>query len=160
MEHIEDGRVRPDVQGTSLRQGERLVLEENFFTETVLPKSIVRILSPEEMQAYRAPYPDQASRLPILQWPRELPIEGEPADVVSVVEGYGTWLAQSSIPKLFIAANPGAIVVGRARDFCHRWPNQREIAVDGIHFIQEDSPVEIGTALKEFIGDVQAGAFA
>lgn len=139
-------------------EGERLVLEENFFVETVLPKSTIRKLSEEEMQAYRSPYPDRESRLPTLVWPRELPIEGKPADVVSAVEAYGAWLAQSSnIPKLFIAANPGSIIVGRARDFCHGWPNQREVEVEGIHFVQEDSPVKIGTALKEFIQDIEGG---
>jgi haloalkane dehalogenase len=135
--------------------GERLALEENFFVETVLPKSIIRSLGRQEMQAYRAPYPDRESRIPLLQWPRDLPIEGEPADVVSVVEAYGKWLAQShGIPKLFVSANPGAIIVGRAREFCHQWPNQREVEVKGIHFIQEDAPVEIGEALKAFIRDL------
>jgi haloalkane dehalogenase len=136
-------------------EGERLVLEENFFVETVLPKSIIRSLSQEEMQAYRAPYPDRESRLPLVQWPRDLPIEGEPPDIVSVVEAYGKWLAQSSsTPKLFISANPGAIIVGRARDFCRRWPNQREVEVEGIHFIQEDSPMKIGETLEAFIRDL------
>lgn len=132
-------------------KGERLVLDENYFIETVLPKSIIRRLSDQEMQAYRAPYLDRESRLPLLYWPRELPIEGEPADIVAMVDAYGTWLSQSSIPKLFIAANPGAVLVGRARDFCRRWPNQHEVEVEGIHFLQEDSPAEIGTALGAFI---------
>lgn len=132
-------------------EGERLVLEENFFIETVLPRSIIRTLRPEEMRAYRAPYPDRESRLPLLQWPRDLPIEGEPADIVATVEAYGEWLAQSSdIPKLFVAANPGAIIVGRARDFCRQWPNQREVEVAGIHFIQEDSPRQVGEAIAAF----------
>jgi len=136
-------------------EGERLVLEENFFVETVLPKSIIRSLRQEELQAYRAPYPDRESRLPMLQWPRELPIEGEPADIVSVVEAYGNWLAQSrTIPKLLVTANPGAVLVGRAREFCRQWPNQREVEVKGIHFIQEDAPVEIGETLKAFIRDL------
>lgn len=132
-------------------EGERLVLEENFFIETMLPRSIVRSLSEEEMQAYRAPYPDRESRLPMLQWPRDLPIESQPADIVSVVEAYGTWLAQSSgTPKLFVNAKPGAITVDRDRAFCRRWPNQREVEVKGIHFIQEDSPMEVGEALEAF----------
>jgi haloalkane dehalogenase len=135
--------------------GDRLVLDENFFVETVLPKSIIRNLSQEEMQAYRAPYSDPRTRLPMLQWPRDLPIDGEPADIVSVVESYGQWLAQSrNIPKLFVSAKPGAITVGRARAFCQRWPNQREVEVEGIHFIQEDAPVEIGVALEAFIRDL------
>jgi haloalkane dehalogenase len=136
-------------------EGERLVLEENVFIESILPRSILRSLSDEEMQAYRAPYPDRESRLPMLQWPRDLPIEGEPADIVSIVDAYGTWLAQSSgIPKLFVNANPGAITVNRDRDFCDRWPNQREVEVEGLHFIQEDSPVKIGEALEALIRDL------
>jgi haloalkane dehalogenase len=133
--------------------GERLVLNENFFIETVLPKSIIRQLSAQEMDAYRAPFRDRAARLPTLIWPRELPIEGEPADVAALVTQYGQWLAQSRI--LFIAAEPGSILVGRALDFCRQWPNQRETMVRGIHFIQEDSPDEIGAALRDFVADVK-----
>ena len=103
-------------------EGERLVLDENYFVETVLPKSILRRLSDEEMAAYRRPYGTRESRLPTLIWPRELPIEGVPADVVEIVEAYGAWLAQSPIPKLFISAEPGSLLVGRARDFCRTWP--------------------------------------
>jgi len=132
-------------------EGERLVLDENYFIETILPKSILRRLSDEEMAAYRRPYGTRESRLPTLIWPRELPIEGAPADVVEIVESYGTWLAQSPIPKLFVNAEPGSLVVGRVRDFCRTWPNQREATVKGIHFIQEDAPVEIAAALKSFL---------
>jgi haloalkane dehalogenase len=137
-------------------QGERLVLDENYFIEVVLPKSIMRVLYNEEMEAYRAPYRDRESRLPLLQWPRELPIEGEPQDIVETVEAYGSWLATSSLPKLLITASPGALLVGRAREFCRSWPNQREVEVRGIHFIQEDSPDEIESALREFIARVQS----
>jgi haloalkane dehalogenase len=136
-------------------QGERLVLDENFFVEVVLPKSILRKLTEEEMDAYRAPFRDRDSRLPTLVWPRALPIEGEPADVVTIVTEYGKWLAESNVPKLFIAAEPGSILVGRAREFCQGWHNQQIATVKGIHFIQEDSPTEIGTALKDFIERVQ-----
>jgi haloalkane dehalogenase len=87
-------------------------------------------------------------------WPRELPIEGEPADVVEIVESYGGWLAQSRLPKLFINAEPGSLLVDRAREFCRTWPNQREVTVEGIHFIQEDSPGEIAAALENFLRDV------
>jgi haloalkane dehalogenase len=132
-------------------EGERLVLDENFFIEGVLPKSVIRRLTDEEMDAYRAPYGTREARLPLLVWPRELPIEGEPADVVAIVSEYGKWLSKSALPKLFIAAEPGAVLVGRARDFCRTWPNQRETSVKGIHFIQEDSPAEIGTALQGFV---------
>jgi haloalkane dehalogenase len=133
-------------------QGEHLVLDENFFVETVLPKSIMRRLSDTEMAAYRAPFWDREARLPTLVWPRELPIEGAPADVVKIVESYGEWLAGSDLPKLFINADPGAQIVGRIRDFCRSWPNQREVTVPGIHFIQEDSPDQIGAAIREFVG--------
>jgi haloalkane dehalogenase len=136
-------------------QGERMVLDENFFIETVLPKSIIRKLSDEEMAAYRAPFQEREARLPTLIWPRELPIEGEPADVVQIVEQYGAWLAGSDLPKLFINADPGAQIVGQIRDFCRSWPNQREVTVPGLHFIQEDSPDRIGVAIREFIAGVR-----
>ena len=132
-------------------QGEALVLDENFFVETILPRSTIRQLSNEEMLAYREPFPTRESRRPTLIWPRELPIEGKPADVVAIVESYSAWLARTPLPKLFINANPGALLTGRARDLCRQWPNQREVTVNGIHYIQEDSPTEIGTALRDFL---------
>ena len=147
-----------DVMFRALRseQGEQMVLDENFFIEVVLPKSIIRKLSDDEMEAYRAPCRDREARLPTLVWPRELPIEGAPADVVTIVERYGEWLAGSEqLPKLFINADPGAQIVGRIRDFCRAWPNQREVTVPGIHFIQEDSPDEIGAAIRGFVGSVR-----
>jgi haloalkane dehalogenase len=138
-------------------EGEKLVFDDNFFIEAILPKSILRQLSEPEMDAYRAPFRAREQRLPTLVWPRELPIEGEPEDVVSIVEAYGAWLAQSQLPKLFIAAEPGALLVGRARAFCRSWPNQREATVKGIHFVQEDSPNEIGVALRDFVAEVRSG---
>ncbi len=138
-------------------QGERLVLEENFFIETVLPKSIMRRLSDAEMEAYRRPFRDREARLPTLAWPRELPIEGEPPDVVAIVEAYAAWLSRSPIPKLFINAEPGALLTGRSRDVCRRWPNQQEVTVRGIHYVQEDSPAEIGTALRAFLQPLLPG---
>ena len=105
------------------------------------------------MEAYRMPFRKREARMPMLVWPRELPIEGEPADVVAIVERYGAWLADSPLPKLFINAEPGAILVGPARDFCRRWPNQQEVSVKGIHYVQEDSPAEIGVALRNFISN-------
>jgi haloalkane dehalogenase len=137
--------------------GERLVLEDNFFIETVLPKSIVRRLSDAEMEAYRQPFRRREARLPTLAWPGELPIEGEPADVVAIVERYGAWLARSQVPKLFINADPGALLTGRSRELCRRWPNQREVTVKGIHYVQEDSPDEIGAALRAFLQELGAG---
>jgi haloalkane dehalogenase len=146
-----------DVMFRAMRsdQGERLVLDENFFIETVLPKSVLRRLSAQEMDAYRAPFRDRDARLPMLIWPRELPIEGEPADVVAIVTQYGEWLSKSDLPKLLISAEPGSILIGRALEFCRRWPNQREVKVRGIHFVQEDSAKEIGAALQGFITEVR-----
>ena len=137
------------------QQGERMVFEDNFFVETVLPKSIIRHLSDDELAMYRSPFLAREARRPTLQWARELPIEGEPADVVEVVENYSAWLARSHIPKLFINAEPGALITGRARDYCRAWPNQREVTVKGIHYLQEDSPSEIGSALRAFIKDLR-----
>jgi haloalkane dehalogenase len=136
-------------------KGEQMVYEDNFFVETVLTKSIIRRLTDEEMDAYRAPFRDREARRPTLVWPRELPIDGEPADVAAAVTDYGAWLAQSDVPKLFINAEPGAIIAGRARAFCRTWPNQREVTVKGIHYIQEDSPDEIGQALQGFVREIR-----
>ena len=136
-------------------KGEELVNHENFFVERVLPRSIIRTLSEVEMEAYRAPFREAAARRPTLEWARELPIEGAPADVVAEVQTYGSWLASSAVPKLFINADPGALLAGRARDFCRTWTNQTEVAVKGIHYVQEDSPREIGAALKAFISDLR-----
>lgn len=136
--------------------GDAMVMEQNFFIETVLPKSILRPMHDEDMAAYRAPFATPESRLPSLVWPRELPIEGEPADVVAAVEQYGQWMAQSPLPKLFISAEPGAVLTGRARAFCRTWPNQHEVTVPGIHYIQEDAPFEIGQALRQFVAGIRA----
>lgn len=132
-------------------KGERMVLDDNFFVETVLPKSILRPLAEEELAAYRKPFLDREARRPTLEWPRQLPIEGDPADVTAIVEHYGAWLASSPVPKLFINADPGALITARAREFCRSWPNQQEVTVAGLHYIQEDSPREIGEALAAFI---------
>jgi haloalkane dehalogenase len=131
--------------------GESLVMDENFFVETILPRGILRKLSDEEMAAYRAPYVDGESRLPMLAWPRQIPIEGEPADVTKIVTEYGNWLCKTQMPKLLVLGDPGATVTGRTRNFCRSWPNQREITVKGRHFLQEDSPHEIGLALRDFV---------
>jgi haloalkane dehalogenase len=132
-------------------KGEHMILDENFFIEVLLPKLVLRPLSEAEMKAYRRPFHTPSSRLPMLAWPRELPIGGEPADVVAIVEKYGEWLLESPMPKLFINAEPGSMLTGRSRDFCRRFPNQQEITVSGLHFIQEDCPDEIGAALSRFI---------
>jgi len=133
-------------------EGERLILDENMFVEVVLPRGILRKLTDDEMEAYRAPYRDRERRLPTLAWPRELPIEGEPADVVTIVDENARWLAASSnLPKLFINGDPGASISGRVREFCRTLPNQREVTVKGLHHLQEDSPKEIGEALWAFV---------
>jgi haloalkane dehalogenase len=135
-------------------EGERLVLDENMFVEVVLPRGILRKLSDEEMEAYRAPYHDRERRLPTLIWPRELPIDGIPADVVAIVEQNARWLATSAtLPKLFINGDPGAIQSGRARELVRAFPNQREVTVRGLHHLQDDSPDEIGAALRSLVLD-------
>jgi len=133
-------------------KGEELVLERNFFVEKMLPSGILRQLTEEEMAVYRRPYLEPGeSRRPTLQWPREIPWEGEPADVLAIEDGYAEWLSTSDIPKLFINADPGAVLVGANRDFCRTWPKQEEVTVRGSHFVQEDSPVEIGQAIAAFL---------
>jgi len=131
--------------------GEEMVLEKNVFVENVLPASVLRGLGEAEMAVYRRPYLEPGeSRRPTLTWPREIPLDGEPADVVEIVEAYGRWLAQSELPKLFVNAEPGVILTGDQREFCRSWPNQHEITVKGSHFVQEDSPDEIGRAIAEW----------
>jgi haloalkane dehalogenase len=132
--------------------GEEMVLQRNLFVEAVLPASVLRDLGDAEMEVYRRPYREPGeSRRPTLTWPREIPFEGQPADVTEILESYAAWLSTSDLPKLFINAEPGAILVGDHREFCRRWPNQREVTVEGIHFVQEDSPREIGLALAEWV---------
>ncbi len=111
----------------------------------------MRKLSASEMERYRRPFIEPGeSRRPTLTWPREIPLDGEPSDVVALVSEYAAWLAASPVPKLFVNADPGAILTGAQREFCRRWPNQREVTLSGSHFIQEDSPHEIGTALAQW----------
>ena len=132
--------------------GEELVLEKNIFVERILPRSILRDLTEKEMEQYRLPYTEPGeSRRPTLSWPRQIPVAGEPAEIVALVRDYGLWLAASDVPKLFINADPGSILIGAQREFCRRWPNQREITVAGAHFIQEDSPIEIGQAIADWV---------
>ena len=153
--------ARKVFQGFRSERGEEMVLEKNIFVERVLPSSVLRGLTEDEMAVYRAPFTTPGEdRRPTLSWPRQLPIEGEPASVVAIVDDYGRWLAESPIPKLFINAEPGSILTGAARDFCRNWPNQKEITVKGSHFIQEDSPHEIGRAVADFARSVRDGSFA
>lgn len=131
--------------------GEAAVLDKNVFVERILPASVARGLSPDAHDRYRTPFQERDSRWPTLEWPRQLPIEGEPTAVVEVVERYGRWLAASDVPKLFIDADPGSILVGRQRDQVRAWPALTEVTVPGSHFVPEDSPHEIGRALAEWI---------
>ena len=142
-------------QGFRSPAGEEMALTNNVFVERVLPGSTLNGISEEAMQVYRRPYLEPGeSRRPTLSWPRDIPIDGEPEDVVAIVGEYAAWLSQSDIPKLFINADPGAILTGAQRQFCRTWPNQREVTVPGVHFIQEDSPAEIGQAIAEWYGSI------
>jgi haloalkane dehalogenase len=133
-------------------KGEEMILTNNMFVERVLPSSVMRKLTDAEMAAYRAPFANPGEdRRPTLTWPRMIPIEGEPSDMVATVERYAAWLAASGVPKLFIDADPGSILTGRQREICRRWPNQSEVTVKGLHFLQEDSPDEIGDAVAKFV---------
>ena len=135
--------------------GEEMVLEKNVFVENILPGSILRDVTAAEMEVYRRPYLEEGeSRRPTLTWPREIPLGGEPADVVEIVETYSQWLASSPVPKLFVNADPGAILIGPQREFCRSWPNQTEITVKGNHFVQEDSPTEIGAAIRSLLSSL------
>ena len=139
-------------QGFRSTNGESMILTSNLFVERVLPGSIMREITDEEMAEYRRPFLEPGeSRRPTLTWPREIPIEGEPEDVTEIVGNYAVWLRQSPAPKLFINAEPGAILVGEQREFCRTWPNQTEVTVPGIHFIQEDAPDEIGHAIADWL---------
>ena len=138
-------------QGFRSSAGEDMVLDKNVFVERVLPGSIIRDLSDEEMEVYRRPFKNPGEeRRPTLTWPRQIPIEGEPAEVVELVQSYADWLSKSDMPKLFINAEPGAILIGPQREFCRSWPNQQEVTVAGNHFLQEDSPNEIGEAIAQW----------
>ena len=138
-------------QGFRSPAGEEMVIEKNVFVERVLPGSILRELSAQEMAVYRRPFAEAGEdRRPTLSWPRQIPIDGEPADVVEIVQSYADWLSVSKIPKLFINAAPGAILIGAQREFCRAWPNQQEVTVAGNHFLQEDSPDEIGEAIAHW----------
>ena len=148
--------ARRAFQGFRSEGGEDMILAKNMFVERVLPGSVLRKLSDEEMAEYRRPFLEPGeSRRPTLTWPRQIPVEGEPADVVTVVEDYSAWLAKSDVPKLFINAEPGSILVGRQREVCRAWRNQQEITVKGLHFLQEDSPDEIGEAVADFVRRVR-----
>ena len=140
--------ARGAFEGFRSPAGDAMVLEKNFFVEGMLPGSVLRDLTEAEMTVYRRPFLNSGEdRRPTLTWPRQIPLAGEPADVIKIVEEYGAWMAQNDLPKLFINAEPGAILTGAMREFCRTWKNQQEVTVKGNHFIQEDSPHEIGKAI-------------
>jgi haloalkane dehalogenase len=148
--------ARETFQGFRSPAGEEMVLENNVFVEAVLPGSILRKLEDAEMAVYRRPYLEAGEdRRPTLTWPRQIPLDGEPADVVEIAHAYSDWLStDASPPKLFVNAEPGALVTGEVREFCRTWPNQTEVTVPGLHFVQEDSPDEIGAALRDWLGQL------
>ncbi|HKA02958.1 MAG TPA: haloalkane dehalogenase, partial [Acidimicrobiales bacterium] len=144
--------IRPLFEALRSPAGEEMVLDGNVFVERVLTGAIMRHLDPEEMAEYRRPYVNAGEdRRPTLTWPRQIPFDGEPADVAEIVAGYAAWLATTPVPKLLVVAEPGAILRGEQLTYCRSWPNQTEVTVKGIHFIQEDSPDEIGTAVAGWL---------
>lgn len=142
----------PIFQGFRSEKGEELILDRNMFVERVLPGSVLRKLTDAEMAEYRRPYLRREDRWPTLTWPRQIPIAGEPADVVAIASDYASWMSQNDIPKLFVNAEPGAILVGPLREFCRSWKSQTEVTVPGSHFIQEDSGPAIGKAIADWMG--------
>ncbi|MFK7863869.1 MAG: haloalkane dehalogenase [Pseudohongiellaceae bacterium] len=147
--------ARSAFQGFRSAAGEEMILDKNMFIERVLPSAVIREMSKAEMDVYRRPFKEPGeSRRPTLTWPRQIPINNEPADVVERVQSYGDWLSESPLPKLFINAEPGSILVGKQREYCRSWPNQTEVTVAGNHFIQEDSPHEIGQAISNWLASL------
>ncbi len=135
--------------------GEEIVLEKNVFVERILPASILRTLTDDEMSVYREPFADPGeARRPTLTWPREIPIEGSPSDVAEIVKAYATWLETAEVPKLFVNADPGMILTGPVREYCRSWPNQSEVTVQGLHFVQEDSGAAIGEAIAAWLSNI------
>jgi haloalkane dehalogenase len=148
-------QARPVFEGFRSPSGDAMVLEKNIFVERVLPGSVQRGLTDEEMAVYRRPFANLGEgRRPTLTWPRQIPLGGEPADVVAIANDYAVFMAGAPLPKLFINADPAAILIGPQREFCRSWPNQIEVTVKGSHFIQEDSPHEIGTAISEWLAGI------
>ncbi|MCH8100952.1 MAG: haloalkane dehalogenase [Proteobacteria bacterium] len=142
-------------QGFRSAAGETMALEKNVFVERVLPGSVLRGLTEDEMTVYRRPFESAGEdRRPTLTWPRQIPLDGEPQDVCTIVASYAEWLSKSTLPKLFVNAEPGAILTGMQREFCRGFPNQTEVSVAGQHFIQEDSPAEIAAAINDWLDSI------
>ena len=152
-DHWDKFGMRPALQALRSEAGEEMVLRDNFFIEQILPKAILRPLSDQEMAEYRRPFAQPGEgRRPTLTWPRQIPIEGEPADVVAIAAAYASWLAKSDVPKLWVKAEPGGILASDALvDSVRKWPAQSEVTVAGVHFVQEDSPDEIGRAVADWM---------
>jgi haloalkane dehalogenase len=142
----------PIFQSFRSEKGEELILDRNTFVERVLPGAVLRKLTAAEMAEYRRPFAKCEDRWPTLTWPRQIPIAGEPADVVAIAADYAKWMAENDIAKLFVNAEPGAILTGAVREFCRSWKNQTEVTVSGSHFVQEDSGPAIGRAIAAWMG--------
>jgi len=153
-DHWDKFGMRAVLQRLRSEAGEEMVLRDNFFIEKILPGAILRGLSAEEMAEYRRPFAEPGEgRRPTLTWPRQIPIEGEPADVTEIVKAYADWLKTSSVPKLFMKAEPGGILArGAVLDLARSFPAQTEVTIAGVHFVQEDSPDEIGRAIAGWMG--------
>jgi len=152
--HWDNANMGPALKALRSQAGEEMVLRDNFFIEQILPKAILRTLSVDEMAAYRRPFAEPGEgRRPMLTFVRQIPIEGEPADVNTIVAAYADWLAKSAVPKLFLKAEPGLLVAGGANlDFARKLPAQTEVTIAGVHYVQEDSPDEIGRAIAGWMG--------
>ena len=147
--------ARDIFQAMRSESGDEMILKKNLFVEAILPASIKRKLTDEEMDEYRFPFTEAGeSRRPTLSWPRQIPIDGEPADTQEIVSAYAEWMTTAPFPKLFVNGDPGAILIGAQREFCRTWTNQKEVTVEGLHFIQEDSPNEIGEALRDWLSGI------
>ncbi len=148
-------QARGIFKGFRSAKGEDLILKRNMFIEAVLPSSIIRKLAKDEMDEYRKPFLNENDRQVTLNWPRQIPIEGEPSHMFRLVTSYAEWISNDGdIPKLFINADPGSILIGNQREFCRGWKNQTEVTVNGLHFIQEDSPHEIGEAISSWMRNI------
>ena len=148
-------QARGIFKGFRSAKGEDLILKRNMFIEAVLPSSIIRKLTKDEMDEYRKPFLNENDRQVTLNWPRQIPIEGEPSHMFRLVSSYADWISNDGdIPKLFINADPGSILIGKQREFCRGWKNQTEVTVNGLHFIQEDSPHEIGEAISSWMRNI------
>src|SRR6202158_4129317 len=143
-DHWDKMGMRSDLEALRSEAGEAMVLQKNYFIEEILPNAILRKLSDNEMAEYRRPFAQPGEgRRPTLTWPRQIPIEGKPADVHAIAADYASWLAKSDVPKVFLKAEPGGILASPALvDSVRKWPAQSEVTVAGVHFVQEDSPHE------------------